>query len=378
MASGEPPWVLDAAVWGDLASAANAVLAEAARERGPARIAHPPAYAHACALLRALVAAGEAATPRVLAAAAAVIDANPAHYSAWSVRRAWFEAAARSQDVWEAEVAYTSRIIDATSKNYQVWNHRRWVQTRLLATAAAAAAAEGGGGEHGTAGAALVASERAFTAGVIDTDSKHYHAWAHRQWVLGEAGSDADWADELVYTARLLEDDVRNNSAWHHRLLALKAVVPGRVVGGISAATRLAEVTAALAALRRASRNEAAWNFLRALLPAPTPPGAPDAAALALYAPPGPLRDALLPAVTSLVEAAEPDVNPFANEFLADLHVGDLLAAAPPLSPTAAGPTLRTIARLHAAAADVDAVRAAYWAWRAALVAAAFPAAPPT
>ncbi len=45
-------------------------------------------------------------------------------------------------------------------------------------------------------------------------DSKNYHAWAHRQYVVQQYGL---WQQELEYIAAMLCQDVRNNSAWNQR-----------------------------------------------------------------------------------------------------------------------------------------------------------------
>jgi hypothetical protein len=57
------------------------------------------------------------------------------------------------------------------------------------------------------------------TAGALNTDSKNYHAWAHRQVVVA---SGAAWQQEQQYVQRLLAEDVRNNSAWNQRFFVLQ------------------------------------------------------------------------------------------------------------------------------------------------------------
>jgi protein farnesyltransferase/geranylgeranyltransferase type-1 subunit alpha len=83
--------------------------------------------------------------------------------------------------------------------------------------------------------------ELPFTTRALSFDSKNYHTWAYRQWVLCHffssqttplpvaervetASAEEDekrrtevWEGELEYTRKLLEKDVRNNSAWNHR-----------------------------------------------------------------------------------------------------------------------------------------------------------------
>lgn len=46
-------------------------------------------------------------------------------------------------------------------------------------------------------------------------DSKNYHVWSYRQWLVKRFGL---WDDgELEAVDMLLKMDVRNNSAWNHR-----------------------------------------------------------------------------------------------------------------------------------------------------------------
>lgn len=61
--------------------------------------------------------------------------------------------------------------------------------------------------------------ELPFTTRALAFDSKNYHTWAYRQWVLSHffADSQETWAGELEFTRNLLTADVRNNSAWNHR-----------------------------------------------------------------------------------------------------------------------------------------------------------------
>jgi protein farnesyltransferase/geranylgeranyltransferase type-1 subunit alpha len=72
-----------------------------------------------------------------------------------------------------------------------------------------------------------------FTAKALTFDSKNYHTWAYRQFILCHFYSDAEnpatpgskeeeerkkvWSDELEYVEKLLKEDIRNNSAWNQR-----------------------------------------------------------------------------------------------------------------------------------------------------------------
>jgi protein farnesyltransferase/geranylgeranyltransferase type-1 subunit alpha len=51
---------------------------------------------------------------------------------------------------------------------------------------------------------------------MFEQDSKNYHVWSYRQWLVKRFGL-WDNAGEMESVERLLEVDVRNNSAWNHR-----------------------------------------------------------------------------------------------------------------------------------------------------------------
>jgi protein farnesyltransferase/geranylgeranyltransferase type-1 subunit alpha len=82
--------------------------------------------------------------------------------------------------------------------------------------------------------------ELEFINQVLRVDSKNYHTWVYRQWVLAhfggiskksqeaqnvrEVGADQYpdlWRGELDYIDTLLSQDVRNNSAWNHRYFCI-------------------------------------------------------------------------------------------------------------------------------------------------------------
>ena len=60
------------------------------------------------------------------------------------------------------------------------------------------------------------AGETAFLADMFAQDSKNYHVWSYRQWLVKRFGLWDD-AEEWAAVEELLERDVRNNSAWNMR-----------------------------------------------------------------------------------------------------------------------------------------------------------------
>lgn len=60
--------------------------------------------------------------------------------------------------------------------------------------------------------------ELSFINYILENDSKNYHGWSYRQWVVKRFNL---WKDEQTYTNDLILFDVRNNSAWNYRYYVL-------------------------------------------------------------------------------------------------------------------------------------------------------------
>ena len=82
---------------------------------------------------------------------------------------------------FEEEMTFSKDMIEENNKNYQVWHHRR-----ILVTWAA-------GYDEDTVKHsleddkdcdAILKRELKLTSELLNKDSKNYHAWQHRQWVL--------------------------------------------------------------------------------------------------------------------------------------------------------------------------------------------------
>lgn len=95
-------------------------------------------------------------------------------------------------------------------KTYQVWHHRRLLITRLTTASATSQQPAKDPVDSATA-------ELEFIARVLEVDTKNYHTWSYREWMLAHFDDAGLWLGELPYVDDLLQEDVRNNSAWHHR-----------------------------------------------------------------------------------------------------------------------------------------------------------------
>eukprot|EP00177_Eucheuma_denticulatum_P000247 GFKZ01000422.1.p1 GENE.GFKZ01000422.1~~GFKZ01000422.1.p1 ORF type:complete len:308 (+),score=37.92 GFKZ01000422.1:253-1176(+) len=191
----------------------------------------PLEYRHVMGLLYAVKATKERSA-RVLRLTTHAIKLHSSNPTVWMLRHQVVKALSENnRSVWARELSYLTQIIAENPKNYQAWEHRRFVAT----------------------GADRLEAEIDFTDLVLESDPKNYHAWSHRQWLVREH---AIVDGELEATEWFLETDVRNNSAWNHRW----------VVTGMGGGERdEKEMAFAIRMMMKAPRNEAVWNYINAL-----------------------------------------------------------------------------------------------------------------
>lgn len=131
----------------------------------------------------------------------------------------------------------------------------------------------------------LPAGEQDFLMQMFASDSKNYHVWSYRQWLVRQFNL-WDEPREIADVDALIDADVRNNSAWNHRYLlrfaprqgpeaAMAVAVTGN--GAISAAGkgRLevvdedvvdAELEYAQKKIALAPENRSPWLYARGVL----------------------------------------------------------------------------------------------------------------
>jgi hypothetical protein len=117
-------------------------------------------------------------------------------------------------------------------KNYQVWHHRRLLLTALKTQLEAINTSSSAPSPNlmkvdvdpGSNPVRVAAQyELDFIARGLQEDTKNYHTWAYRQFILTYFGDEDLWKGELPWVEDLLREDVRNNSAWHHRFFVVFA-----------------------------------------------------------------------------------------------------------------------------------------------------------
>ncbi|KAL4910979.1 hypothetical protein BDW74DRAFT_142177 [Aspergillus multicolor] len=161
-----------------------------------ATIAYSEEYLEATSYLRAVMAANEM-SERALKLTQDIISMNPAHYTVWIYRAKIVFAL--NKDLL-AELEWLNGVSLKHLKNYQIWHHRQVIMSSR---------------EHFPT---LPPKEMDFLMEMFAQDSKNYHVWTYRHWLVWHFEL-WDSPRELADINSLINSDVRNNSAWNHRYM---------------------------------------------------------------------------------------------------------------------------------------------------------------
>jgi len=96
-----------------------------------------------------------------------------------------------------------------------------------------------------------------FIAEMLEKDSKNYHAWSYRQWVIKTYNL---WEKEIQYVEKLLETDIRNNSAWNQRYFVIENTT------NLSVEIRKSEINYAMLKISMSPNNRSSWNYLKGMV----------------------------------------------------------------------------------------------------------------
>ncbi|KAF9934201.1 CAAX geranylgeranyltransferase alpha subunit [Linnemannia zychae] len=177
------------------------------------------------------------------------------------------------------ELQWIEWMANEHPKSYQIWHHRQVIIARMADSLFHAASAtpstipstaqvtdaafsfDALSETQKVEATELVKGELDFIAESLRDDSKNYHAWSYRQWVLGHFGLGPWWHDELGYTDQLIEKDMRNNSAWNQRFFVVT-----NSPGGLTEEVLQREVQFAKSKIEKMPSNESPWVYLTGIL----------------------------------------------------------------------------------------------------------------
>ncbi|KAJ6488621.1 rab-protein geranylgeranyltransferase [Mycena vitilis] len=148
-----------------------------------------------------------------------VLQINPEFYTVWNYRRnillqGLFPASSPQEinDLLTDDLSMTTVALKIHPKVYWIWNHRRWCLENVPD-------GPGTGTEGDINGWRKTNWERELFVvdKMLDADSRNFHAWSYRRYVLANMPVARSETAELAYTTRKIESNFSNFSAWHQR-----------------------------------------------------------------------------------------------------------------------------------------------------------------
>ncbi|KAF2497765.1 geranylgeranyl transferase type 2 subunit alpha, partial [Lophium mytilinum] len=173
-------------------------------------------------------------TVEVLNLTTKLLTENPEYYTIWNHRRRVLqhlfptqaESASLSSDSHQttldlitADLSLTTSLLRQYPKCYWLWNHRYWALQVGEARLQVAAARK------------LWQGELQLVTIMLGADSRNFHAWSYRRFVVGELERIPAQPDEAIhskqsqsmteaefaYTTKMIKANLSNFSAWHNR-----------------------------------------------------------------------------------------------------------------------------------------------------------------
>jgi protein farnesyltransferase/geranylgeranyltransferase type-1 subunit alpha len=93
-----------------------------------------------------------------------------------------------------------------------------------------------------------------FVNDMLEKDSKNYHCWQYRQWLVQHYSL---WEQEFVDIERLIDEDVGNNSAWNQLYFCISRD------GDLGVESANAQVNYIKRKILLDPMNECPWNYLQ-------------------------------------------------------------------------------------------------------------------
>lgn len=165
-------------------------------------------------------------TIEVLGLITKLLNENPEYYTIWNHRRrvmdALFSTPAHENDAGynadeliQGDLQLTFALLRKFPKCYWIWNHRNW----LL---------QAGENQQGAeVGRNLWTGELQLVNKMLHADSRNFHAWSYRRFVVAQLERLAPFTDgteprslaesEFEYTTKMIKTNLSNFSAWHNR-----------------------------------------------------------------------------------------------------------------------------------------------------------------
>lgn len=142
-----------------------------------------------------------------------VLDMNPEFYTMWNYRREIMlqdlkhKSAEENFASIERDLLLTTTYLKMHPKVYWIWTHRKWCLEHIPS----------GPGETDGWKERSWHQELALVDKMLGRDSRNFHAWDYRRYILAVGFPTKDLQSEIRYTTKKIEGNFSNFSAWHQR-----------------------------------------------------------------------------------------------------------------------------------------------------------------
>ncbi|KAF2866118.1 geranylgeranyl transferase type 2 subunit alpha [Massariosphaeria phaeospora] len=215
-------------------------------------------------------------TLEVLGLSTKLLNENPEYYTIWNHRRRILGALLSPQlsdtaphkdpnELVQDDLQLTFTLLRKFPKCYWIWNHRDW----LLRTAESVPGASNA--------RTLWAGELQLIGKMLHADSRNFHAWSYRRFVVAqierlappttEASSQSLVESEFEYTTKMIKTNLSNFSAWHSRSKILPRLLKERTATAASRRALLAsELSLICSAINTDPFDQSIWYYHQYLM----------------------------------------------------------------------------------------------------------------
>jgi len=155
-----------------------------------------------------------------------ILQINPEFYTAWNYRRnillqGIFPGSSPKEinDLLTDDLSMTTAALKMHPKVYWIWNHRRWCLENVPDGPGSSTEGDVNGWRKINWDREMFVVEK-----MLDADSRNFHAWSYRRYVLARMPVARPETAELAYTTRKIESNFSNFSAWHQRSKVLPSL----------------------------------------------------------------------------------------------------------------------------------------------------------
>ncbi|KAF7295305.1 Rab geranylgeranyltransferase [Mycena indigotica] len=155
-----------------------------------------------------------------------ILQINPEFYTVWNYRRnillrGIFPESSPSaiNDLLTEDLNMTTAALRLHPKVYWIWNHRRWCLENVPNGPGTDEEGDIDGWRKTNWDREMFVVDK-----MLDADSRNFHAWSYRRYVLAGMPVRRPETTELAYTTRKIEANFSNFSAWHQRTKLLTSL----------------------------------------------------------------------------------------------------------------------------------------------------------